>query len=53
MLARVGKKQMNAAITTLEVIPSPKIRTRIGALARIGIVFTNTAIGYERRFETA
>src|SRR5215510_9292104 len=45
MFARVGKKQMNAAITTLEVIPSPKIRTRIGALARIGIVLTNTAIG--------
>ena len=45
MLARVGKKQMNAAITTLDVMPRPKIRTRIGALARIGIVFTNTAIG--------
>ena len=45
MLARVGKKQMNAAITTLEVIPSPKIRTRMGALASTGMVLTKTAIG--------
>ena len=45
MFASVGKKQMNAAITTLEVIPSPKIRTRIGALARTGMVLTKTAIG--------
>src|SRR3989441_4802914 len=54
MLARVGKKQMNAAITTLEVMPRPKMRTRIGALARIGIVLMNTAIGYSaasRRLE--
>src|ERR1700756_2113326 len=45
LLASVGTEQMHAAITPFDVSPSPKISTRIGALARIGIVLTNTAIG--------
>ena len=49
MFTRVGKKQIRAAITTLAVMPGPKINTKIGAMARIGMVLMKTAIGKKAR----
>ncbi len=49
MFTSVGKKQISAAITTLAVRPGPKISTRIGAMARIGMVLMKTAMGKKAR----
>ena len=45
----VGKKQISAAITTLAVMPGPKISTRMGAIAKIGMVLIKTAMGKKAR----
>ena len=45
MLTSVGKKQIRPAMMIFGATPLPKIKTRIGASAMIGIALTKTAIG--------